>query len=418
MINLERRKTADLIPYENNARINEAAVNAVANSIRDFGMNNPILIDEKNVIIAGHARLNALKKLGIEETPVLVVSGISEDKVKAYRIADNSTAQLSEWDLEKLQTELNAIDIEMAQYGLQEQLDEIQRQMDEALAAEIEEDEIPEADTVNSPISNPGDVWLLGRHRLLCGDSRNLSEVEKLMSGVKADMLLTDPPYNVAYEGKTKEKLKIANDDLSEEDFMKLLELSFGAADKVLRAGAAFYIWHSDNGGFNFRLACKNTGWKIRQCLIWVKNSFILGRQDYQWQHEPCLYGNKEGERYFAESDYRQDHDPCLYGWTNGAAHYFTDDRKKSTVLHYNKPNKNGDHPTMKPVGLLAQQVANSSRVDEAVLDLFGGSGSTLIACEKLNRVCYMMELDPKYCDVIVKRWENLTGRKAEKVAG
>ncbi len=418
MINLERRKTAELVPYANNARINDAAVNAVANSIRDFGMNNPILIDEKNVVIAGHARLRALQKLGIEETPVIVVSGISEEQIKAYRIADNSTAQLSEWDLGKLQAELDALDCQMEQYGLQKQLDEIQRQMDEELAAEIEEDEIPAVDESIEPITKPGDLWILGRHRLLCGDSRIFASVEKLMNGTRADMLLTDPPYNVAYQGKTTAGLKIENDDLSEEDFMKLLDLSFGAADKVLKDGAAFYIWHPDSGGLNFRLACKNTGWKIRQCLIWVKNSFVLGRQDYQWKHEPCLYGCKNGERYFAEEDYRQDHEPCLYGWTEGAAHYFTTDRKKSTVLEYNKPTKNGDHPTMKPVGLLAKQVANSSRVDEIVLDLFGGSGSTMIACEKLNRICYMMELDPKYCDVIVRRWEKLTGRKAEKVAG
>lgn len=418
MINLERRKTAELIPYANNARINDAAVSAVANSIHDFGMNNPILIDEKNVIIAGHARLRALQKLGIEETPVIVVSGISEEQVKAYRIADNSTAQLAEWDLDKLQAELDSIDFKMEQYGLQKQLDEIQRQMDAALAAEIEEDEIPEVDEASEPKTKAGDIWLLGRHRLMCGDSRNLEEVERLVNGVKADMFLTDPPYNVDYEGKTKNGLKIENDNLSEEDFMELLVSSFGAADKVLKSGAAFYIWHPDSGGLNFRLACKNTGWKIRQCLIWVKNSLILGWQDYQWRHEPCLYGNKVGDRYFAEEDYRQDHDPCLYGWTEGAKHYFIDDRKKSTVIEYNKPLKNGDHPTMKPVGVLAKQVANSSRGDEVVLDLFGGSGSTMIACEKLNRICYMMELDPKYCDVIVKRWENLTGRKAEKVAG
>lgn len=211
----------------------------------------------------------------------------------------------------------------------------------------------------------------------------------------KADLLLTDPPYNVNYEGATKEKLTIQNDNMEESEFHKFLQTAFKNADSVMRNGASFYIWHADSEGFNFRSACKLTGWKIRQCLIWVKNSIVLGRQDYQWKHEPCLYG-----------------------WKDGSSHYFVDDRTQSTIWEFNKPIRNSEHPTMKPVELMAKAVNNSSRKGNIVLDIFGGSGSTLIACEQLGRRCYTMEIDPKYCDVIIKRWEMLTGKQAKKIEG
>lgn len=207
---------------------------------------------------------------------------------------------------------------------------------------------------------------------------------------VKVDLLITDPPYNVDYEGKTEDALTIENDSMSNDDFREFLFLAFNAADSVMKEGAAFYIWHADSEGYNFRGACFDNGWQVRQCLIWNKNCMVMGRQDYQWKHEPCLYG-----------------------WKSGAAHSWYNDRSQTTVMDFNKPSRNGEHPTMKPVELFAYQINNSSKEHDVVLDIFGGSGTTLIACEQLNRSCYTMELDPKYCDVIIKRWENLTGEKA-----
>lgn len=206
-------------------------------------------------------------------------------------------------------------------------------------------------------------------------------------------MLITDPPYNVDYTGKTKDALTIENDSMSDKDFRKFLYTAFNAADGVMKEGAVFYIWHADSEGYNFRGACLDNDWQVRECLIWNKSSMVLGRQDYHWKHEPCLYG-----------------------WKSGAAHKWYNDRSQTTVLNFNKPSRNGEHPTMKPVELFAYQIKNSSKKGDIVLDIFGGSGTTLVACEQLDRICYTMELDPKYCDVIIKRWENLTGQKAELV--
>lgn len=378
---------SSLIEYENNPRNNDGAVDAVAESIKQFGFKVPIVIDRDNVIVAGHTRLKAARKIGLEKVPCIVADDLTPEQIKAYRLADNKTGELAEWDFSALEIELAEIesDFDMSAFGFDiSDFEDIH---------EITEDEVPEVDEENEPICKTGDIWNLGKHRLMCGDSTNVSDVEKLMNGDKADLLLTDPPYNVAYEGGTKEKLKIENDDMSDEEFQEFLISAFENSNIVMKDGASFYIWHSDSEGFNFRSACKNTGWKIRQCLIWVKNSIVLGRQDYQWKHEPCLYG-----------------------WKDGAAHYFVDDRTQSTVWEFNKPLRNMEHPTMKPVDLIARAINNSSRSDNIVLDIFGGSGTTLIACEQLNRKCYMMELDPKYCDVIIKRWENLTGEKAVKI--
>ena len=378
---------SSLIEYENNPRNNDGAVDAVAESIKQFGFKVPIVIDRDNVIVAGHTRLKAARKIGLEKVPCIVADDLTPEQIKAYRLADNKTAELADWDFSALEIELAELesDFDMSAFGFDiSDFEDIQ---------EVKEDEVPEVDEENEPICKTGDIWNLGKHRLMCGDSTNVSDVEKLMNGDKADLLLTDPPYNVAYEGGTKEKLKIENDDMSDEEFQEFLISAFENSNIVMKDGASFYIWHSDSEGFNFRSACKNTGWKIRQCLIWVKNSIVLGRQDYQWKHEPCLYG-----------------------WKDGAAHYFVDDRTQSTVWEFNKPLRNMEHPTMKPVDLIARAINNSSRSDNIVLDIFGGSGTTLIACEQLNRKCYMMELDPKYCDVIIKRWETLTGEKAVKI--
>ena len=258
----------------------------------------------------------------------------------------------------------------------------------------VESEEVSEDDyqgTVpEEPKAKVGDLYQLGNHRLICGDSTNIDTIESLMGKAKADMLLTDPPYNVDYEGKTKDKLKIENDKMQDAAFRQFLCNAFTAADAVMRNGAVFYIWHSDTEGFNFRGACQEVGWKIRECLVWNKNVMVMGRQDYQWKHEPCLYG-----------------------WKEGASHLWASDRKQVTVLNFDRPNRNDLHPTMKPVSLLAYQIGNNTHEGDAVLDLFGGSGSTLIAAEQLKRICYMCELDPRYVDVIIDRWEQFTGKKA-----
>lgn len=230
-------------------------------------------------------------------------------------------------------------------------------------------------------------------HRLICGDSTDRATVERLMDGAKADLLLTDPPYNVAYQGKTKDKLQIENDEMSKEQFTDFLISAFEVAKDILKEGSSFYIWHASRSQREFENALNEAGLEVKQQLIWVKNSMVLGRQDYQWRHEPCFYG-----------------------WKDGAAHNWYSDRKQTSVLEFDRPTANKDHPTMKPIALISYEIKNSSKKDGIVFDGFGGSGSTLIACEQLGRVCYMAELDEHYCDVIIKRWENLTGQKAVKI--
>lgn len=258
---------------------------------------------------------------------------------------------------------------------------------------DIIEDEPPEPP--KEPTSKRGDIWLLGRHRLMCGDSTMIDDVEKLMDGHLADILVTDPPYNVDYEGATKDKLKIQNDKMQDDAFRQFLRDAFTTADAFMRAGAVFYIWHSDSEGFNFRGACRDAGWNVRQCLIWNKNTLVMGRQDYQWKHEPCLYG-----------------------WKDGAGHTWTSDRKQTTVIDFDKPQKNDIHPTMKPVGLFDYLIRNNTKEGDVCLDLFNGSGTTIMACEQNRRSAYVMELDPRYVDVAVKRWETFTGEKAQLLNG
>jgi len=256
----------------------------------------------------------------------------------------------------------------------------------------VSEDEVPEEAETRCKL---GDIWQLGNHRLICGDSTDVNVIERLMDGNKADLYITDPPYNVDYEGKTKDALKIQNDKMDNESFRQFLRDAFYSADSVMRNGAVFYIWHSDSEGYNFRGACLDVNWKVRECLIWNKNSMVMGRQDYQWKHEPCLYG-----------------------WKEGASHLWASDRKQTTVLDFSRPNRNAEHPTMKPVALFAYQITNNTHEDDRVLDSFGGSGTTIIACEQLKRTAYSCELDPHYCDIIIQRWENLTGREAVLING
>lgn len=371
--------------YANNPRNNEKAVDAVAESIKQFGFRVPIVIDGENVIVAGHTRLKAAKQLGMTCVPCVVADDLTEEQVKAYRLADNKTAELAEWDFEKLEAELRELaDIDMSVFKFD--FAEIEEEQ------ELIEDDVPEIQ--EETMCRKGDVWQLGEHRLVCGDSTEESTLDKLMQGAKADLLVTDPPYNVDYEGKTKNGLTIENDSMCGEDFKAFLTSAFERANENLKDGGAFYVWYASREHINFESALNSANLKVRQQLIWVKNSLVLSRQDYHWKHEPCLYG-----------------------WKEGASHNWYNDRTQTTVMEFDRPSRNAEHPTMKPLDLIGYQIQNSSQKNDVVLDLFGGSGSTLIACEQLDRICYMCELDERYCDVIIKRWETLTERKAVKIA-
>ena len=416
-LKIEYVRTSDLKPYDKNAKAHgKEDLKAIIQSIQDFGFNDPIGT-WNGVIVEGHGRWLAAQEIGMEQVPTIRLDALTDEQRKAYALAHNKTAELSGWDFDVLATELKSIsEFDMSKFGF------------DMSAVGVEEGEVQEDNFIAKPekrtTTRPGDVFKLGGHCLICGDSTKEETIEKLLQGQQADLLLTDPPYNVDYVGKTKDALKIENDKKSDGDFHQFLVDAFKAADHGMKPGAAFYIWHADSEGFNFRGACREIGWQVRECIIWNKNTFVLGRQDYQWKHEPCLYG-----------------------WKDGAAHYFINDRTKSTVfeglekpiedmkkdelkellqkfmeefpstvIEEKKPSRSEDHPTMKPIALLARQIKNSSRKGEIVLDIFGGSGSTLIACEQLGRRCYMVELDPAYCDVIIKRFEEFTGQKAEKI--
>ena len=392
MNQVEKVSIEKLIPYARNARThNEAQVSQIASSIKEFGFNNPILISDDYSIIAGHGRLAAARKLGLAEVPVIKLSHLSDTQRKAYVLADNRLALNAGWDNDLLKLELielKAKDIDLEMLGFSaEELDGLLNAL-EPTEGLTDEDAVPEPP--EEPITKPGDIWILGKHRLMCGDSTSIDHLEKLCDGRQVDMWLTDPPYNVAYEGKTKDALTIKNDSMDDEKFRQFLRDAYTAADAVMKAGAVFYIWHADSEGYNFRGAAKDAGWKVRQCLIWKKSTIVMGRQDYHWKHEPCLYG-----------------------WKEGAGHLWAADRKQTTILEFDKPSRSAEHPTMKPVALFEYQMLNNTKGGDIVLDSFGGSGTTLVAAEKNGRIAYLMEIDPKYCDVIVKRWEEFTGKKA-----
>ncbi len=385
----ENVEITKLIPYENNARTHsEEQVEKIANSIKEFGFINPVLIDSEYGIIAGHGRVLGATKLGMTEVPCLFIEDLTEAQKRAYILADNKLALDAGWDEELLKIELDELqkldfNIELTGFSFEE-LEELN-----PIQLEAQEDDF-DVTPPEKPKSKLGDIYQLGRHRVMCGDSTSVEDVEKLMGGTRVDLLLTDPPYNVAYEGKTKDALTIENDNMDNDNFRDFLRSAFYSADNVMKEGAVFYIWHADSEGYNFRGACFDIGWKVRQCLIWCKNSMVMGRQDYHWQHEPCLYG-----------------------WKEGASHLWASDRKQTTILNFDRPSRNAEHPTMKPVPLFDYQIKNNTKKEDVVLDLFGGSGTTLIACEQNGRNAYLMELDPRYVDVIINRWENLTGEKA-----
>lgn len=389
------RKVEALIPYARNSRTHsDAQVAQIAASVREFGWTNPILIDGESGIIAGHGRVMAARKLGMEDVPCIELAGLTDAQRRAYIIADNKLALNAGWDDELLAIEF----AELADEGFDNLLTGFTQDEIDALTPEqipeglTDEDAVPEVQA--EPVSKLGDVWLLGKHRVMCGDSTSIDAVEALMDGGLADQLLTDPPYNVAYVGKTKDAMKIQNDSMSDESFRQFLRDAFVAADTVMKSGAVFYIWHADLEGYSFRGACMDAGWTVRQCLIWKKQTLVMGRQDYHWKHEPCLYG-----------------------WKDGAGHLWATDRKQTTILEFDRPSRSTLHPTMKPVDLIEYQVLNNTKGQDVVLDLFGGGGSTLIACEKTGRHARLMELDPKYVDVIVRRWQEFTGKAATHAA-
>ena len=443
-VELREVEIAALKPYERNAKQHgKEQVERIARSIRELGFLSPCLIDQDLNVIAGHGRILAAKTIGMETVPCVFVEGLTEEQRKAYILADNRLTEMGEWDMDLVQQELAALadaDFDISLTGFDPDL-----RFDDSMG-QIQDDGWTGAEEqlAEEPRSRVGDIYQLGNHRLMCGDSTDPEMVAALMNGEKADMMVTDPPYNIGLGGDesgsaqsndemSKRRKKqddgafLLNDNLGEKEFVEFLTKAMTNAKDALREGGAFYVWYATRTTEQFLDGMRRAGLEVKQILIWVKSHFTLGRQDYQWQHEPCLYG-----------------------WKDGAAHYFVDSRKQSTVvedlmpdlahmkkaereallkeiyaeetatdvIHESKPNVSELHPTMKPIKLIARQIRNSSQPGEKVLDLFGGSGTTMIACEQMDRQCFMMEFDPHYADVIVDRWEALTGRKALKVNG
>ena len=372
-----------LIPYAKNARTHsDEQVAQIAGSIKEFGFNNPVLVDKDNSVIAGHGRLMAARKLGYKEVPVVKLEHLTESQRKAYILADNRIALNSGWDTSMLSLELQELkdDIDLSLLGFDaDELDAMLNPIEETEGL-TDEDSVP--DVPVKPKTKLGDIYILGNHRLMCGDSTSIDAVEKLMDGQKADMVFTDPPYGVDYKG-------INND--SRDGLEDLLRGAFANYLAVSKSGASIYCFHSDRCADVFHRVFREF-FHFSSMIIWAKNSLTLSQTDYQSQHEPCLYG-----------------------WMNNGSHSWYSDRKQTSVWKFDKERFEG-HTTPKPVGLVERAINNSSKGGDLIIDLFGGSGSTLIAAEKIGRQARLMELDPKYCDVIVKRWEDFTGKKAELV--
>lgn len=413
---IKNMKITDLIPYEKNPRKNDKAVEQVANSIKEFGFKVPIVIDKDNVIVAGHTRYKASKKLNLLTVPCIVAEDLSDEQIKAYRLADNKVSELAEWDVDLLGEELNGImDIDMSAFGFE---------IDDSPIEEVKEDDFDIEEAIEEePFVKQGDIYELGNHRLMCGDSTDPNQVAKLMNGNVADLVVTDPPYNVAIENS--KGMKIENDNMSGDAFLQFLTSAFANINNFLKEGGAFYVWFASREHINFEKALNENGLQVRQELIWNKNSLILGRQDYQWKHEPCLYGWKDGaSHYFIDDrtqttvieDAKPDFKKMKKEEMQKLLEEIFSDKVSSTIINEKRPSVNDLHPTMKPIKLIARQVKNSSKTGEKVLDLFGGSGSTLITCEQLDRSCFTMEYDPKYAQVIIQRWEDFTGQKAKKL--
>ena len=388
----------DIVPYARNQKKHDKKqIDNVAQSLQDFGWVQPVVVDKDNNIIIGHCRILAAQKLAkhdpkFSNVPVVKLEDLTPEEANKLRLLDNKLNE-SDWDLEILAEDVPELDF--FGYDLDWSLPDLEDE------EEVVEDEPPEP--TEEPKSRKGDIYLLGEHRLMCGDSTDLDSVLKLTDGQLVDMLLTDPPYNVSLGSNGGHALRpseakqlhrrtdgliIQNDSWSsDEEFIQFLVDVFGTALTVMKPGAVFYIWYADTQALNFRLACQKAGMQVRQNLIWNKSVFAMGRQDYQWKHEPCLYG-----------------------WKEGASHLWASDRKQSTVIDYVKPSKSQLHPTMKPVGLFDYQIKNNTKGGDLVLDLFGGSGTSIMACEQNGRVCYTMELDERYVDTIIQRYINFKG--------
>ena len=375
----------DLIPYIRNARTHsESQIAQITASIKEFGFLSPILIAEDNTILAGHGRLAAARKLGLKQVPCVKESHLTETQRRAYIIADNKLSLNAGWDEDMLAIELSELqgaDFDLDLLGFDES--ELVSIFEDD--KEVEDDDFDVEEELNKPcFSKAGDIWTLGRHRLICGDSTKEETYKRLMDGKRANLVVTDPPYNVNYEGSAG---KIKNDNMDNDKFYNFLLDAFSNMEKVMADDASIYVFHADTEGLNFRKAFNDAGFYLSGCCIWKKPSLVLGRSPYQWQHEPCLYG-----------------------WKKKGKHQWYSGRKETTIWEFEKPKKNADHPTMKPIALLAYPISNSSMSNTLILDPFGGSGSTLIACEQTDRSCYTIELDEKFCDVIVKRYIEQVG--------
>lgn len=393
----------ELLPYAKNARKHDTGdVDAIADSIKAFGFDDPIGIwGDKNIIVEGHGRLLAAKKLNMKYVPCIRLDHLSDEERRAYALAHNRTAELSSWLDDRLNEELdylNSIGMDMTRFGFEEPDND----------SVVEDDYEPEPPA--EPNAKRGDIYQLGRHRLMCGDSTNITDVEKLVDGAVIDMLLTDPPYNVDIEETAG---KILNDNMSSEAFRTFLTSAFFNAKSVLKPGGVFHVWHGETEGYNFRGALADAGLRCRQQLIWVKSSMTLGMQDFQRQYEGVLTGDTFMDEEMEQSGY----EPCLYGWKDGAGHVWRKKRKEKDVLFFDKPRASDEHPTMKPVLLFDYEMKCNTSKEENVLDLFGGSGTTIIAAEQNGRQAYVMEFDPKFADVIIDRFERFTGRKAELIS-
>lgn len=382
---LQQIEIEKLVPYANNSRTHsEHQLKKLQASLREFGFINPILIDREHTIIAGHGRVLAAKANGVESVPCVYVDHLSDAQKKAYIIADNRLAEDAGWDEALLAVELEHLqeldfDLDLVGFDAAE-LDKLMN-----TAEGVEDDDFDVDGELDKPsISAVGDVWLLGRHRLVCGDSTKKETFEKLMEDKKANLVVTDPPYNVDYEGSAG---KIKNDNMANEQFYQFLLDAFTNTEDALSKDGSIYVFHADTEGLNFRRAFEEAGFYLSGTCIWKKQSIVLGRSPYQWKHEPILFG-----------------------WKKKGRHHWYSDRKQSTIWEFDKPKRSADHPTMKPVPLIAYPIMNSSLTNSIVLDPFGGSGSTLIAAEQTDRICYTIELDEKYCDVIVKRYIEQVG--------
>ena len=425
-MNVVEIKIDKIKEYENNPRINDSAVNAVAESIKQFGFKVPIVVDGDNTIVAGHTRYKAAHRLGLSTVPCIVASDLTPEQIKAFRLADNKTAEIAEWDNDKLLDEIRSLldtEIDMSCFGFD--MDSFNFEIESE--AEIIQDIPPAPDFENDPKTKIGDIYILGNHRLICGDCTKAEIISRLFGDKQADLILTDPPYNMAYQGsggtsaEVRKKSRIKNDNMSDEDFEKFLTAVYKSIESVTKNGASFYIFYKELGVGTFITALKNANLTFKQELIWVKNQLVLGGAKYQNMYEPCLFGckGKSIKNWYAgrkERSVIEDIDLMSEPELRIAFKEFLSDIDTLDIVRENKTVKNDLHPTMKPIKLLAKFLRNSSKKDDIVADFFGGSGSTLIACEQLNRTCYMAELDERYCDVIVKRWEDFTGRKAVKL--